>query len=163
MISIQKANTKDAAEIKRLLKESWMSAYSCIYSPEEIDIVTSIWHKIELLKKQINNPNILFLVAKENRKLIAICNVEFVAKNKSIYIQKLYVAPIYKRQGIGSKLMNKVIGTFPDATKITLEVETENHNGQAFYRKHGFKAVGKKQFQVKNVLMDCLVMEKQLA
>ena len=59
--------------------------------------------------------------------------------------------------------MNKVIGTFPDATKITLEVETENHNGQAFYRKHGFKAVGKKQFQVKNVLMDCLVMEKQLA
>lgn len=166
MISYQKAEIDDVPEIKKLLYKSWSTAYSEIYTPKEIKTVTSYWHSIKLLTKQILNPKIIFIVAKHNKKIVGICNAIFKQKNNLLNIQKLHVDPSYHHQGIGSILIKKVINafpqTFPQTSIVTLEVEKENHQALSFYHNHGFKEVGIKVFIIKNIHMPCLVMKKSI-
>jgi ribosomal protein S18 acetylase RimI-like enzyme len=55
-----------------------------------------------------------------------------------------------------------VIKEFPNANKVDLEVEKQNFKAQAFYKKLGFHNSGEKVFEVKNVTIECFVMEKDL-
>lgn len=160
MIFYQKAKVDEASEIKKLLYRTWASTYSDIYSLEAIKTVTAYWHSIKLLTKQILNPNISFIVAKDNEKIIGMCNALFKPKSNSLNIQKLHVDPGYQRQGIGSTLIKNVIEAFPKVSKINLEVEKQNYRALTFYQKHGFKEVGVKVFEIKNVRMPCIIMEK---
>lgn len=162
MISYYKAKVDEASEIKKLLYKTWTSTYSDIYSLEAIQTVTSDWHSIKLLTKQILNPNISFIVAKENEKIIGMCNAIFKPKSNSLNIQRLHVDPDYQRQGIGSTLIKKVISAFPKASKVHLEVEKQNLRAIAFYQKHGYQEVKKKVFVIKNVQMPCIIMEKSI-
>lgn len=160
MILYQKAKVQEAVEIKKLLYKTWTSTYLSIYSLETIDTVTAYWHSVKLLTKQILNPNIAFIVTKDNKKIIGMCNAIFKQKNNSLNIQKLHVDPGYQHQGIGSTLIKKVIEAFPNVSKVNLEVEKHNNRALAFYQKHGFNESGKKVFVVKGIRMPCLVMEK---
>ena len=161
MITIQKANIDDAIEIKELLRETWNSTYADILSPDEIEKVTSEWHSLKLLRKQIKNPKVLFLVVKLGDELIALCNTS-IMKGDHINIQRLYVRPGYQGQGIGSKLIKEVSIRFPKCRKIDLEVEEQNDRAIAFYQKQGFKKVGKKVLNVASVRMPSFVMEKNM-
>lgn len=160
MITFHKAEVKDVAKIKNLLHESWIATYSEIYSPEVIEIVTSVWHSPELLTKQILDPDMFFWVAADGEKIVGMCNAALTQEGKVVNIQKLHVSLRYHRQGIGSRLIREAIKAFPKASKVDLEVEKQNHGALAFYQKHGYKVVGKKVFIVKNIHMPCLVMEK---
>lgn len=162
MITIQKARVEDVTEIKKLLYETWTATYSEIYSPEAINTVTSQWHSIHLLTKQIQDSSICFYVAKDTNKIVGMCNAKADQEENSINIQRLHVLPQYQRQGIGSMLMNMVTKAFPKASKIDLEVEKQNHRASAFYKKMGFQEKGKKTFQVDSICISCIIMEKSV-
>ena len=78
MIVIHKAKAENVKDIKKLLFETWTSVYSKTYPPEAIKIITSEWHNPVLLTKQIQDPSILFIIAKENNTLLAMCNTNKV-------------------------------------------------------------------------------------
>lgn len=163
MIKISKAGVEEVSEIKKLLYKTWISVYSGLYSKESIDKITADWHSIELLRKQILDPNRLFLVAKDGNKIVGMSNTASVSdKENEINIQRLHIDPDYQRQGIGTILINKVIEAFPKANKIDLEVEKQNKQAISFYKKSGFKIVSKKVFEVQNVQMPCYIMEKTI-
>ena len=160
MITLHKAKIEEILEIKKLLHETWTTAYSNIYSPEAIEMVTSEWHSPELLTKQVQDSSSFFEVAKDGNKIVGMCNASLTHEGKVINIQRLYVFPHYQNQGIGSMLIKEAVKAFPKALKVDLEVEKQNHRAFVFYQKHGFKEVGKKVFEVKNVRMPCIIMEK---
>lgn len=74
----------------------------------------------------------------------------------------MHVSPHYQRQGIGSMLIKEAIKAFPSASEVDLDVEKQNHRAFAFYQKHGFKEIGEKVFEVKDVHISCRVMEKTI-
>ncbi len=162
MISYHKASPVDISDIKNLLYVTWIKTYSDIYSKKAIDTITSIWHSPQLLKKQIQNPAVTFLVAKENKRIIAMCNAIYKEKGKILNIQRLHVSPEYQGKGIGSSLLTRVIHRNKDVLSVTLEVEKQNHNAIAFYKKNGFKITDEKSFIVKGVVMPCYIMRKPL-
>ncbi|MDO8639367.1 MAG: GNAT family N-acetyltransferase [bacterium] len=161
MIKFHKAKIKEVADIKKLLHESWVCTFSDIYSPEVIEIATSVWHSPELLTKQIQDPDTFFMVAVDNKRIVGICSAGLTQSGKVINIQKLHISASHHRQGIGSRLIKEIIKAFPKASKVDLEVEKQNHGALAFYQKHEFKVVGKRVLKVNNIHMPCLVMEKQ--
>jgi len=161
MITLHRAKIEEVAEIKKLLHETWMATYSEIYSSEAIERITSEWHSIERLTKSIQDSLSFFGVAKDGNKIVGMCNTTKY-KGGVVNIVRLHVSPHYQRQGIGSQLINEAIKTFPKASKIDLEVEKQNYRALAFYKKHGFKKVGKKVFKVANVRLPCIVMEKTI-
>lgn len=163
MITINKAKIKEVFEIKKLLYRTWVNTYKGLYSQEAIDKITSDWHSIELLKKQILDPTRQFLVAKDGNKIVGMCNTDsFEEKENKINIQRLHIDPEYQRQGIGTSLINKIIERFPNLNKIDLEVEKQNKNAISFYQKNGYKIVNEKIFEVQNVQIPCYIMEKTI-
>lgn len=162
MISFQRARVKDVIKIKKILYETWKKTYADIYSPETIEMITSEWHSPELLSKQIENSNDYFGIAREEENIIAMCNARLTHDGTIINIQRLHVLPSHQRQGIGSKLIQEAIRAFPEAVGIDLEVERHNRLAYLFYRKHGFKEIGEKIFEVKGVRIPCIVMEKAI-
>ncbi len=162
MIKIQKAKPSEALEIKKLLRKTWNQAYKDILTSEQIENVTSEWHSQELLVKQIEAPDILFLVVKDGDKIVALCNTDEIKVDNHVNIQRLHVLPGYQRQGIGAQLIEEIIKRFPKIKKIDLEVEQQNLQAIAFYKKQGFKNVGKKDYNVANVTISCLIMEKTI-
>ncbi len=55
------------------------------------------------------------------------------------YIDRLYVAPIYQRQGWGSRLLAHAKSLRPDG--LELHTHLENYPARALYEQHGFVAV----------------------
>ena len=162
MIKYQKAKIKEAEEIKKLLYKTWVSTYRGLYSQEAIDNITSNWHSIELLKKQILDKERAFLVAKYENKIIGMINTDQV-KDNIVNIQRLHIDPDYQGQGIGSSLINEISRLFPDAIKINLEVEKQNKKAISFYKKHNYKIVSEKVFEIQGHKMPCFIMEKVIS
>lgn len=58
---------------------------------------------------------------------------------KGSYIDRMYVDPLYWRQGWGTRLIGFAKNLFPDGLELC--THQENHVARTFYEKHGFKTV----------------------
>jgi ribosomal protein S18 acetylase RimI-like enzyme len=161
MITIHKALPQDAEDIREVLRQTWIDAYSHLYSLEEIETIRNQWHAVELLTKQITNDKALFLVAKDEGKIIAVCNTN-EPHDGVLNIQRLHVLPSYQRQGLGKQLMSEVFSAFPQIKTYELEAEKANEKALLFYEKLGFKKASEKTFEFSGVSMSCYVMEKHV-
>lgn len=70
---------------------------------------------------------------------VAIYRLEF----KTLHILKLAVDPMFKRNGVGRRLIEHLKGKIsPTRPKLTLNCRETNLKAQLFYRSCGLKAVG---------------------
>jgi len=85
-----------------------------------------------------------FLVAQVKNCIVGYILFWIIEENKG-HIISLAVDQNYKRQKIGSKLVNTVITTFVNFNifKVTLEVRAENKEAVDFYKSIGFKLIEK--------------------
>ena len=62
----------------------------------------------------------------------------------SIHVVELVLCPEYQSEGIGSMLLQAVIARAKSTGKpVRLRTCIENHRAQSFYRRHGFKEIGR--------------------
>lgn len=162
MVSIERANIEDVPEIKRVLSETWIATYSPFLSPATINTVTSVWHSLNQLAVEIQNPQIFFGVAKIADGTIAGLTTMGQRTDDTIMLSRLYVHPQYQRHGIGSKLLHVGIAAFPTARIILLEVEENNQQAYAFYLRHGFRDIESKEERVHRDVIKVIVMAKHL-
>lgn len=161
MVTIERATVDEVHDAKRVLKEVWIDTYSNVYSGEQIDYITSIWHDPDRLKQEIQNPDYFFAVVKEGNTIVGVFTAR-IQLDGVVDISRLYIKKEYQGQGIGSQFITEVQTAFPHAKKLRLEVEEQNHKALKFYEKHGFKEVGRKKEKIQNETMDSVVMEKDL-
>lgn len=64
MVSIERATVEDVPEIKQVLSETWRATYGPFLSQATINTVTSVWHGLDRLAAEIQNPRIFFGVVK---------------------------------------------------------------------------------------------------
>jgi ribosomal protein S18 acetylase RimI-like enzyme len=160
MVSIERATVEDVPEIKQVLSETWRATYSPFLSQATINTVTSVWHSLDRLAAEIQNPRIFFGVAKtENSAIIGLTTVgQFT--DDTVVLSRLYVHPQYQRQGIGSQLLQAGITAFPTAHTIRLEVDENNQSAYTFYHNHGFRETERKEERVEGDMIKVMVMEK---
>mgnify|MGYP003308183139 FL=1 len=83
--------------------------------------------------------SLLILAAYDEERLCGI--VRGVGDGVSVlYIQDLLVLPEYQRRGIGSKLLEQMLGAFPDVNQTVLLAD-DTASAAAFYEKVGFRKV----------------------
>ncbi len=160
MVSIERAKVEGVTEIKQVLSETWRATYSSFLSPATINAVTSVWHSLDRLAAEIQNPRIFFGVAKTEKGTILGLTTVGQISDDTVMLSRLYVHPHCQRQGIGSQLLQAGITAFPTARTIRLEVEENNHSAYTFYHTHGFRETESKEERVEGDVIKVKVMEK---
>lgn len=113
-----------------------------IITDKDIPIIDSFLNKHNLrtmnMVEYLNNSSLYAY----NNGVIGVCLVVLDSINKIITINQLYVDSIFHRQGIGRKLLNKIIEINNDYERIELSVIKSNTKAINFYKNLGFKEYG---------------------
>ncbi|MGH7613989.1 MAG: GNAT family N-acetyltransferase [Gemmatimonadales bacterium] len=154
----------DAGAIATLLRACWAATYDSFLSEDTLAMIALEWHHPDVLRRQIANPKVVFLLARtESGTLVGAATAKQVADGTILSIQRLYVHPSYQRQGIGSQLLRDVLAAFPHAQRLELEVAEANLQGRAFWTKHGFHESGRTQASVGEITLHMVAMEREVA
>ena len=140
---IRRAVPRDAEETRRVLVETWHDTYDPLLGSEKVAEITGRWHAVEVLTQQIGLPNALFLVSGHPGRLTGHAFAR-MPQPGVLFLSRLYVLPVWQRQGLGTRMLEAVVEQHPGAAWMRLNVEAENKKGVAFYRRHGFTVAGER-------------------
>lgn len=79
-----------------------------------------------------------------------------------MHLARLYVHPEYQGRGIGTRLLNAALVSYPDAALIRLEVEEQNADGHGYWRSQKFVDIGMRVEQIGADSMTVISMERRL-
>ncbi|RUW67306.1 MULTISPECIES: GNAT family N-acetyltransferase [unclassified Mesorhizobium] len=159
---VRTASERDLVAIRALLVETWHASYDAIYGVERVTAITDDWHSIASLKAWLTRPNSEFLVADDGKRLGGMAFAAATTDPKIVLLHQLYVHPACQRQGIGTALLDEIEVSFPEASKLRLEVEEANAAAIAFYRSQGFASAGKAADCGGGSGLPALILEKAL-
>ena len=113
----------------------------------------------EMILNELNNPNVCFLSAKDNEKVIGYIGA--YTFDDSMEILNFVVDEAYQIQGIGSLLFNTLLNMYDKTKSIVLEVRYNNEKGISFYKKNNFNVISIRKHYYKNG-DDAIVMMKEI-
>lgn len=141
MFFVRTAGERDLAAISALLAETWHATYDSLYGAERVAEITGAWHTVDALRPRVGRLDSEFVVADDGE---AIVGMAFAAAgtddSKLVTLHQIYVLPAHQRRGVGSDLLSEIARSFPEATRMRVEVELANASAVAFYQAHGFAA-----------------------
>ena len=154
---------QEAGAIKRFLIYMWEDTYGVFLPRRTIEKITYLWRTPELISFQMEDPDFFFGVLRDDDgiDIIGLVTVKKSAEGV-LSIDRLYVHPRFQRQGFGKRLLDYSLGMFPCSRKFRVEVFKDNGKALNFYAGQGFAVVGTKKDKVEDVLLDAIVMEKEL-
>jgi len=94
--SIRKGKQEDISAISDLLVQTWQATYKHIYNADQIADIISRWHNAETLQKQLNDPDLLFLIAQEDETIKGHLLARY-GSDKTILLKRLYIKVIFLR------------------------------------------------------------------
>lgn len=142
-LKIQAATEEDVKDIQFVLSTTWQATYTNL-SSETIQQVKEKWHSVEFLTQQIKNPKFYFPIAILEGKVVGIAtSAENEAGIADVF--RLYILPEHQGQGIGTKLLDKVIEHYSQTKQLRVYVEENNLKAIAFYEHKGFKKIRKEE------------------
>ena len=125
-----------------------------------IDDFDDFW-TYDILQEELNNPNSEYFVAKLENNILGFAGIWKSVDD--VHITDIVVKKSNRQNGIGSKLLEKLIQTakMQNFKSITLEVNEHNLPAINLYLKYGFKNVGfrKKYYGNKD---NAIIMTKEL-
>lgn len=113
-------------------------------------------------RDEMNNKLAVYLVAKQDGRCIGYAGFWNVSGEGGI--TNVAVLPEYRRTGVGSRLIKKMI----DAARslnlemLTLEVRKSNISAQGLYKKYGFDIIGERKRYYSDNGEDAWIMTKSL-
>jgi ribosomal protein S18 acetylase RimI-like enzyme len=137
-VSIRSAEPSDAALVRRMLAETWHHTYDRLLGSEKVSTVTTNWHSQEMLSRQIADPKVAFLVATEGNGVVGHALGRADAGGE-IVLSRLYVLPARQSEGIGRRLLQALLDTFPGAVAMSAAVHAGNEAALRFYMAAGFE------------------------
>jgi ribosomal protein S18 acetylase RimI-like enzyme len=141
-VTVRAATPADLPAIRAVLVATWHDTYDALIGPAKVSELTERWHRPEILAGQLDLPGSSFLVAEAGAAGIVGHAFGQARRPPVLALARLYVLPSRQRQGIGGRLLAALVARHPEATRVRLTVDAANAKGLAFYRRHGFVAVG---------------------
>ncbi|MBE6047019.1 MAG: ribosomal-protein-alanine N-acetyltransferase [Clostridium sp.] len=138
---MDKSDLNDVLEISTLsLKESW---------------------SLDSFAKELTNPLAKYIVAKTKDKIIGFAGIWIIVDEG--HVTNIAVHPDYRKNGVGSALVNSLIENSKEwgCSALTLEVRASNIPAQSLYKKYGFKQEGIRKNYYNDNKEDAIIMWKR--
>ena len=140
---VRTAGKADLPAVSALLGRCWHAIYDDLYGEREVAAITNEWHSPKALAVSLSRPGGEFVVADDGRLLAGMAFAAAgVPDGTSVILHQLYVDPDFQRIGIGTDLYSEIEGSFFEASRMRLEVETTNARAFGFWQRLGFQTVG---------------------
>lgn len=142
---IKEATTGQIPVIQRLARECYPVAYRCIHSEEQnLFMMEKMYNTNELLH-QMTEDHLCYLLLYVDEAPVGYCAYKpHPTEQHSITLDKLYILPSYKGNGLGRLLVEKVKevaeSLYPKGYKIKLDVNRSN-SAVSFYNHLGFTVI----------------------
>ena len=144
----------------RLAQEIWDTTYKQILSPEQIKYMLDMMYAPDVIEKELKE-GIRFEFMKDNGTPIGFLSYGLYHDKDTMKLHKLYLSAIYQGRGIGSMMLQYVIGAAKKAgvKKLILNVNKENARAMRAYERNGFQLLRKEKNDMGNgFYMDDFVM-----
>lgn len=107
----------------------------------ELQCFSSPWSYAQVLE-EINRDNVIFLSAKNEDEILGYISGQLIAGE--FYISNVAVSPLYRKHGIGYKLIEALLEQLKNISCAfaTLEVRASNYDARRLYEKFGFINLG---------------------
>lgn len=160
---VRSATKEDVNAVHDLLVETWHATYDDVYGVERVNEITSRYHSLEALKKQLAKPYSEFIIADDGADILGMAYASQKDHKLSI-LNQLYVHPEHQKKGVGSLLLAEVESAFPGVFALQLEVIDKNRNAVEFYESRGFEKTSTKidDWGQPNSGISVIVLEKSL-
>jgi len=162
VVRIREAKKSDAEEIRSVAEKTWYATYDGFISHETIETVIEKWYKVTDLKQQVEDP--YFFVAVVEGDVAGFVHATISKEDKEVLeLHRIYLDPDYWGQGVGSKLLQKVLESVDKGIdRIALEVLQGNEVGRGFYVSKDFEEVERESVELFGEPVTQIVMEKKL-
>lgn len=134
----------------------------CIKYIEDIDNINALsfahpWSR-RLIEEDMANPNSFYVVEAEGDRAIGYGAITVIAGEANV--TNIATHPDYRRQGVGIRIMNRLIRYCTDNSLIliTLEVRKSNSSAVSLYEKSGFVIEGERKGYYADNGEDALIM-----
>ena len=154
---VRSASPRDLPAVSALLTRTWHDTYDKLYGSAQVGRITSSWHSVEALQRQLDAPQSEFLVADDGAEIVGMAFARMVDKGAA-HLFQLYVDPVAQGAGLGRDLLAELVTCFPNAKRMELEVAAGNERAIGFYGHHGF---AERQRSVENGI-ETVVLERTL-
>lgn len=161
---VRSASESDLQAVHELLLESWHATYDDILGREMVTEVTSQWHSVAVLQKNLRKPYSEFVVADDGEGRIVGMAFARQSEKSRAFLHQLYVLPETQLQGIGTMLLSDVEMAFPDVSSMRLEAIERNERAIRFFERRGYKRAGRNEdWSSFNCKEPVLILEKPLS
>jgi ribosomal protein S18 acetylase RimI-like enzyme/diadenosine tetraphosphate (Ap4A) HIT family hydrolase len=140
-IAIRPWTLKDAESIYRILRETWLAAYSSFIPEKDILEYLDAHYHPGVLKNFINEPETHGYVAEADGVPAGYMRLKSDGKESKFLISQLYVLPEYQKNGIGKKLMQTAAQDAAEAglDRLWIGVMVQNDASVRWYRSFGYR------------------------
>lgn len=170
MIEMKAMTLDDLDTLQAISIETFKDTFGADNSTEAMETFLTSAYSLEQLHDELVNPESFFYFAMQNKSIVGYVKLNIgdaqteAQGSDALEIQKIYVLPAYKRQGIGSDLIQQVlvIATKKHKSKVWLGVWERNFPALAFYKQCGFEQVGAHVFKLGDEQQTDYLMQKVL-
>lgn len=158
---IRRATGADAASLAELATRTFRDTFDAHNTPEDMQLYLARTYAEELQRREIEDPEIVTLVAEEDGALIAFAQLRrSLAEYGDVELARLYVDRNQHGRGLAQTLMQASIDAARALGGRTLWLGVWEHNARAirFYEKCGFVDAGSHPFLLGNDLQTDRVM-----
>lgn len=140
-MEIREATTDDTEAIERVARASWENDYPDILSRETAREGVEEWYAPETIDAEIESDDALIPVAETDGEVVGFAHA--VEDEDGGTILRLYVAPDYRREGVGGDLLEHARDVLDarGAERVRVMVLADNEVGNEFYQRFGFELI----------------------
>lgn len=128
----------------------------------ELDSFSIPWEREDFTKELTNNSMAIYIVALIDSKVVGYGGMWHVVNEG--HITNIAVAEDYRRRGVGTALLSRMIEIAEEKEMIGLELEVRvgNANAMRLYSKFGFKTEGIRKNYYADTKEDAIIMWKNI-
>ena len=140
-IAIRRWTQDDAGAVYRLLRDTWLAAYSSFIPENDLLEYLEMHYRPGVLKIFINEPETHGYVAEVNGVLAGYMRLKIEFGASKVFVSQLYVLPLFQKLGIGKKLMHTAANDAMDAgcDRLWIGVMMQNDASVQWYRSLGYR------------------------
>ncbi len=153
MLTIRPTTVEDIPQIQSIANLIWPQTYAPLMKKAQLDYMMQTIYSYDAIKQQIEKKNHHYLLVYNNDTLVAFTSYELNFRNENkLMMHKLYLHPSAKGKGIGSYIINHLMGIVKEKKQESLRLQVLHCNTKAyeFYKHIGFSKTGEEY----NVLED---------